>query len=127
MTYIADSETSIVRYMSLSKFYSIITDEALWFPRIDQFSDEYEGFAVVDIGTESADAFRKMSCASCWNEYQSESFPLWRIYLGGEQAGVAVVSKVGKLMSSIKNKYDKEHIEPYIVEYVDPRTKIDQI
>ncbi|MBK7095630.1 MAG: hypothetical protein IPH57_11470 [Saprospiraceae bacterium] len=97
---IVPDETPIIRYMSLSKFYSLLTSESLWFPRVDQFSDEFEGLAVINTPSEAADYFRKLSLVSCWNYFITESFPLWKIYLGNEPAGIGLVSTVGDFKES---------------------------
>lgn len=117
---VVPDNTPIIRYMSLSKFYSLLSSESLWFPRVDQFSDEYEGLAVIETPSSDADYFRKLSLVSCWNRFVTESFPLWKIYLGNEPAGIALVSTVGNFMKSLKNESDKANITPYLVQYVNP-------
>lgn len=117
---IMPDETLIIRYMSLSKFYALLSSESLWFPRVDQFSDEYEGFAVIDTYSSDADYFRKLSLVSCWNFFRTESFPLWKIYLGNEPAGIGLVSTVGDFMKSLSNNEDRDNITPYLVQYVNP-------
>lgn len=119
MGFIPPDETPIIRYMNLTKFFSMISCDAIWFTRLDQFSDEYEGLAVIQSKSDAAEYFRKLSLASCWNHFLSESFPLWKIYLNNEQAGVAIVSTVGDFMKSVKES-DKQHITPYQVRYVQP-------
>lgn len=120
---IPSDKTKIIRYMSLSKFYSLITSNTLWFPRPDQFTDEFEGFATIEINNKGADYFRKLSLISCWNEFESESFALWKIYLGNKQAGIGLVSTVGDFMQSITNDDDRDSITPYKVQYVNPNKK----
>lgn len=115
---VVPDETPIIRYMGLSKFYSLINSESMWFPRVDQFSDEYEGLAVLRNTNEAADGFRKASLVSCWNYFTSESFPLWKIYLGNEPAGVAVVSTVGDFKASIKDKKERGFLTSFQVQYV---------
>ncbi len=115
---VADNSLRIIKYMSLNKFYSLIIENALWFSRIDQFSDEYEGLAVIKASTSDVELFRKQSLVNCWNKYQSESFPLWKIYLGSDKAGVAIVSSVESLMNSIRDPEHRNRITPYIVRYI---------
>lgn len=124
---VVPDETPIIRYMSLSKFYSLLASQSLWFPRVDQFSDEYEGLAILDTPSEDADYFRKLSLVSCWNYFLTESFPLWKIYLGNEPAGIGLVSTVGDFKLSLKNEDDREHITPYQVQYVNPDETYDGI
>ena len=124
---IMPDDTPIIRYMSLSKFYSLLSSESLWFPRVDQFSDEYEGFAVIDTPSTDADYFRKLSLVSCWNLFKTESFPLWKIYLGNEPAGIGLVSTVGNFKNSLSNAEDRDNITPYLVQYVNPNETYDAI
>lgn len=125
--HVENNEVEIIRYLNLNKLYSMLISKEIRFSRLDKFSDEYEGLAVVDGMPESADYFRKRICASCWNRYKAESFALWKIYLGGDQAGVAIKSKVGYFMDSIKDKEVKNRIIPGRVFYVEHYKRFDLI
>ena len=120
---IVDDSTPIIRYMDLVKFLSLIRLESIHFTRPDKFSDQYEGLSTIDVDSDSfkyADTFRQMSVVSSWNHYQTESFPLWKIYLGGSKYGVAIISDVGSFKDSIISKSVLTSLMPYGVRYVAP-------
>src|SRR4029077_10331773 len=45
---------------------------------------------------------RDTTFVSCWSLGASESYPLWKIYLGGSRNGVAIRTTVGRLRSSLE-------------------------
>lgn len=120
---IAHDDSKIIRYMNLSKFYSIITDESIMFSRMDQYNDKYEGLAIVNSTDTSIEFFRKQSVVNCWNHFTKESYALWRIYLSKEETGVAIVSTVGDFKQSIKDLEVKNNIEALTVKYL-PHNKV---
>lgn len=111
----------VIRYMNLSKFINLLHSQTLWFASLDTFSDEYEGYAMLEKEAKASAAFetfRTWSLVSCWNKFITESFPLWKIYLGGDKIGVGIVSTVGGVKNSIISKEEKERIEGFQIEYV---------
>ncbi len=120
---ICGDTTPVIKYMDIVKFFNILFTNSLWFARLDQFSDSYEGFATVNIedsAKEVADRFRKRSIVSCWNHFRVESFPLWKIYLGGNKNGVAIISNVGLLKKSLINPENLGRLYAYGIDYVSP-------
>jgi hypothetical protein len=129
MATILDDSTKIIRYMNLSKFLDLLVNKSLWFASMHTFSDEYEGRALIREEYRNEDAvnfFRNISQVSCWNHFQTESFPLWKIYLGGDKIGVAIVSTIRAVKESISDENLIESIEAYAIEYVDPQDSSDQ-
>lgn len=115
---IALDGNQIIRYMNLSKFYSILTDNSIWFSRMDQFTDKYEGLAIVNTTSEDVEYFRKQSVVNSWNHFTKESYALWRIYLSKEESGIAIVSTVGDFLNSISDPKVKDFTDALVVRYV---------
>lgn len=108
----------INRYMNLDKFKQLLEQKAIWFNRLDNFSDKHEGRSVMDWQSEKGgikDWWRKSTLASCWNWDNDENFALWNIYLGDQSEGVCVVSTYNDFIDSMENR---GNIEGYFVKYV---------
>lgn len=112
--------TVIWRYRSFPQLLSLLEYGTLWFSRIDQFKDPYEGSvtehdAETRIQTHEAlsesnydeerlkkagENWRKSLYANCWHERAIESASFWEIYSRRGQA-VAIKSTVGSVLDSI--------------------------
>ena len=114
--------TVIWRYLSLTKFVSLLDRRALHFARADKLGDRFEGSmsranlamrpflfqAVPEPSRERlADQLSMLRRAqllrtflNCWTSEDHESVAMWRQYVG-DRDGVAVRSTVGQLMESI--------------------------
>ena len=108
------------RYLDLAKLVSLLKTRTLYFTRIDQFSDPYEGTTTPrtaeGIGeflrrngarsdlTEVLGFYensRKGTFVSCWHANEHESEAMWRLYCG-DHGGVAVRSTYGALLETIR-------------------------
>jgi len=109
------------RYMNLGRFLSMLWGTgdpqfqsgrgALYFSRIREFPDSYEGAHPSVYGLYPAD--RRQDCkrlydwvrlnaaVSCWHEGDDESVAMWRLYTAGVE-GVAIKTTVAKLTRSIQ-------------------------
>lgn len=112
----------IWRYLSFEKFVNLITNQTLFFSRIDKFPDQLEGTLPIknkerlvdeikniqltnlDLAKSYADreeiiisTYRSYSFANCWSKYDAESIALWKIYLNGTRFGVAIQTTYEKL------------------------------
>lgn len=128
--YIPDDDTEIIRYMDFSKFMNMITSKKLYFTKVTEFEDKYEGKmpegffknwkedsiksykGLMKVTDEKRNAY-----ASCWNDFEkTESYALWRIYTRPD-SGVAIKSSVGRLKKSLSDKnisiYKAKYIESY--------------
>jgi hypothetical protein len=110
----------INRYMSVDKFFSLIDNGAIWFNRLDNFSDEHEGRSIIEWITAEGDQdwWRKSTLASCWNWDYEENFALWNIYLNRQTEGICIVSTRDDFLSAIEESNDREEVEDYFVKYV---------
>ena len=97
------------RYMDFLKFVDLLQRSSLWFTRLDQFPDPYEGaltkptaefFAEVRSRTGfrggiNHEKFRKIRCVNCWHMSEYESAAMWELY--SKVAGVAIRSRITRL------------------------------
>lgn len=114
-----EDDAILWRYMSFSKFQSLITKSALYFCRIDCFEDLLEAtqpkgneiFTVsteepwygfyLNIVDEQLNIYKKMIYANCWHINSAENPEMWENYamLHGNE-GVAIKTTFEKLSSS---------------------------
>ena len=141
----------IWRYMGLEKFLDLITNNRIRFVRasllsdkrelslpLDQLeSDYYKTFADIDQSSskhqQAYEELRHMRdhvsqlkdqvFLNCWSIAQHESYALWKIYLGGAKAGIAIKSSVAALKKSFISSKDRT-VHMSRVDYIeDVRTK----
>jgi hypothetical protein len=122
------------RYMSFLKFVDLLQRRCLWFTRLDQFQDPYEGFLPEIISGRSGgeprtvqpdfayDSWRKTACANSWYMSDYESAAMWDLY--SKDGGVAVTSRVSRLEQSFPPDFDSGAWGLYgnAVKYVDFET-----
>ena len=109
-------DTSLWRYMSLSKFVALVQTKSLYFSSLLQFSDSWEGRGsptdklikllsgthpnVILAEEEFQDIQRKSVVVNCWHAADSESELMWRRYTN-YTTGVAIRTTVGALKNSL--------------------------
>lgn len=96
------------RYMDFPKFVSMLQQRALWFTRLDQFPDPYEGMLTKPTaeffeqtkwrGGVNYEKFRKFQCVNCWHMNDYESAAMWELY--SKTDGVAIRSRLSRLVQS---------------------------
>jgi hypothetical protein len=137
--------TVIWRYVGLDKFLDLLISQELYFSNAAKLSDKYEGlipkrnqdyllktFKNKGLSIEQAEFERQktlknihdlkaLTLLNCWTINQSESYALWKIYLGGSKSGVAIRTTVSKLTKAIKKGNDPYKEDIYIskVKYTD--------
>ena len=137
--------TVIWRYIGLDKFLDLLISQELYFSNAAKLSDKYEGlipkrnqdyllkaFKNKGLSNEQAEfekqktlkhihELKALTLLNCWTINQSESYALWKIYLGGSKSGVAIRTTVSKLTKAIKKGNDpyKEVIYISKVKYTD--------
>lgn len=122
--------TIVWRYIGLEKFLDLLTHHRLFFTNARNFTDGYEvslpanivaskrkelskkGLTGRDFEEELA-AFewtnrpmRDLTLVNCWSLGQDESYALWKIYLGGFRAGVAIRTNLSRLRKSLEGGND---------------------
>ena len=131
---IAPQDDAILwRYMSFTKFMSLLMQNALFFARADRLGDPFEG-SLSQLNIELSPAInkgipdkyikqlheyikdkRRFTLVNCWHESQIESDAMWKLYAPyGE--GIAVRTDFGSLKESLVGE-DIVHIGR--VNYVD--------
>ena len=109
-------DTSLWRYMSLSKFAALAQTQSLYFSSLLQFSDSWEGRGspndrlikllrgthpnVIPAEEEFQDIHRKSVVVNCWHTADSESELMWRRYTN-YTTGVAIRTTVGALKNAL--------------------------
>ena len=111
--------------MTLEKFLDLLVHKRLFFVNAGKLTDAYEvsiprkvikkkkndlrktGLSDRDLDEEIAafewqhSPMRKLTLVNCWSFGRYESYALWKIYLGGSKAGVAIRSSVSRLKKAI--------------------------
>ncbi len=137
--------TVIWRYLGLDKFLDLIVSSELFFTNAAKMTDKYEGripkrnqesllkqlkkegisLKEAEIESQVAlhqiNSLRELTLLNCWTISQHESYALWKIYLGGAKAGIAIKTTVGKLTRAIKSGKDPYDESIFIskVDYTD--------
>jgi len=123
---IPHGNTVIWRYVGLDKFLDLLVSQELFFSNAAKMSDKYEGLIPKrnqdyllksiknnGLSLEAAEherqirlkeihSLKELTLLNCWTISQSESYALWKIYLGGSKSGVAIRTTVSKLERAIK-------------------------
>lgn len=125
------------KYMSLSKFIYMLMKQKLYFSRLDQFEDVFEAMVpqhsiskivpnAIDI-LKQQESFRKRSTiirlityASCFHINEYESAAMWKLY--ADNAGIAIQTRVGKLISALER--EKEDVYIGKVNYIDEKSEV---
>ena len=100
------------RYMDFVGFVDLLQRHALWFTRLDQFKDPYEGFLTKPTaeffaqvrsrtgfrGGVNQENWRRVHCVNCWSMREYESAAMWDLY--SKEAGVAIRSRISRIEHS---------------------------
>lgn len=91
------------RYMSFAKFAWLIATGYLYFSRLDQHTDEWEGLvSTKPENIQNRKYIRFTKYINCWHINNSESDAMWKLY-GPLGETVAIKSTVGALKRSLKS------------------------
>lgn len=127
---------AIWRYINLEKFESMLKEKALFFCRVDRFSDPYEGSIPKKIAEYRIEPFKSISeksnlipnqqkaqerikilsnahrqirknhIVNCWHINNTENDSMWRLYLKSN-GGVAIKTTVRRLLNSLSTTNEK--------------------
>lgn len=125
-------KTIIWRYMSLSKFLSLINNEELYFARHDKFFDAQEGilsdpdksfFDSKVPGISSRMKCENLGCTyiNCWIMSDTEQYLMLTAYSSIDE-GIAIKTTVGNLIDSL-DPNDKRSIYISDVNYIDYKSQ----
>ncbi len=132
-----DPKDIVRRYLDLPKYIQLLRSSALYFPRVDQFPDKFEGVLPPGISKVVDDAqskgegdhsskswyeqLRTGAYVSCWSSGTIDNMGLWQLY-GTASAGVAVATTIGELIRACCNWGESVRIHKvqYINHFVNP-------
>lgn len=118
----AEKNTVIWRYMNFVSFYSIVISKALYFKRIDKYTDKLEGTIfkktveelykrrldypfTKDVEARKAaeneklniETYKAWTLSNSWIISEDENYLMWKTYLDGHKEGIAIKTTVSKL------------------------------
>jgi hypothetical protein len=129
---IPDGNVKIWRYMDFTKFASMLMNKALFFCRVSELDDPWEGSysRKTFIWREDASSidgvpirklrhkeFRHRVLVNCWSISDCESAALWKVY-SKNNYGVALQSTFNRLRKSFDSKADN-YVHAWKVRYID--------
>ena len=110
------------RYMSFTKFVSLLTKNALFFSRADKLGDPFEGsLSPINIASrpemykdkpeeqqkligEMIKDLCRLTLVNCWHKNQYESDAMWKLYSGIED-GIAIKTDFQSLSESLQGSH----------------------
>jgi hypothetical protein len=135
-----DENIKIWRYMDFTKFLSFVDKKTLFFTRIDQLEDKFEGrftkyFLNPEIEEKATpdekenlrryrihsaklnEGDRTTLAVNCWHMNEYESAAMWKLYAKSDE-GIAIQSTYSKLLNSF---YDSDDYMLFVgtVKYID--------
>jgi hypothetical protein len=118
-------DQKIWRFMDFTKYVDLLQKRALYFCRLDNFEDPYEGaFPTNQVEQpqvlETTNHVRQFNFVNCWHMNEGESAAMWSIYLINHN-GVAIQSNFERLRDSFAAT--EEDVFLSIVKYHDYRQK----
>ncbi len=129
--------TTIWRYMTFTKLLAMLNEEALYFCRLDQLNDRWEGVFPKDMlkywsnalsstlnGSKKPSSLKEWLTThlipthfiSCWYMSDYESDAMWRLYTTHDE-GIAIKSTIGSLKKTLE--LSQERIWIGRVKYID--------
>ena len=131
--------------MGLDKFLDLLTQQRIYFTNARNFTDGYEvslpqnivrkkrkdlkqeGLTGRDLEEELAvfewkhQPMRELTLVNCWSIGRYESYALWKIYLAGAKAGIAVRTNISRIKKAIEKGTNSYQEDIYIgkVKYTD--------
>lgn len=101
---------TVWRYMSFAKFVWLIAKESLYFSRLDQHDDWWEGLLPRNWNIEDRKYVRFTKYINCWHMNNNESDAMWKLYGNSTGETVAIKTTVDGLIKSL----EKSAIPVYI-------------
>lgn len=123
-----ERNNAVYKYLTLPKFISLLTYQALWFSKLNHLEDKLEGMIpglskflpfINYMCTDNERGGRELTVVSCWFMNDSESIKMWEEYSSLEE-GIVIKSTPHKLIKSIA-RFTETNIPTVLgkVEYVD--------
>ncbi len=120
------------RYHDLPKFLHLIQTGTLYFARLTDFEDPYEGYRPImnylgrrrNKEQQHTDTRRLNVVVNCWCWNESENAALWTIY-GRASSGIAVLTSYRKLVSLLPSSVFLGFV--HYLDYFDPTEYMDRL
>lgn len=116
-------EQKIWRYMDLTKFIHLLTHEYIYFHKVSEFQDKYEGSLTPRDLEKCSPSLAEMTATqrewffvSCWHINDSESNAMWQIY-GKHSECIAIQTDFKTLKECFSETYNDE-VEFSKVKYI---------
>jgi hypothetical protein len=90
------------RYMPFANFVWVIAMESLYFSRLDQHDDSWEGLLPKNWSIEQRKYARFTKYVNCWHMNGTESNAMWKLYGNSTGETVAIKTTVGRLINALK-------------------------
>ncbi len=100
-------QTELWRYMDLARFLALIDQKGLYFSRLHELVDTWEGaWSASDplfrrdpeyMQLAASQLTSSVPLVSCWHENETESVAMWKLYVSGKE-GVAIKTNVSSLI-----------------------------
>lgn len=136
-------DAKIWRHMDFEKYKSLISRKSLYFARLHEFEDHFEGsFCATKIlksdfkhpnisesdkavWKQNVEENKKYMAVNCWHLSEYESDAMWKIYAKDDK-GIAIQSTYGCLCEALQNANKKLHYPQQInrVKYIDHFTEL---
>ena len=123
-------DATLWRYMSFTKFASLIAKNGLFFVRVDHLKDPYEGSLGLPNFTENPDGFpfkarsfewmKNIHVVNCWHENEHESEAMWSLYSNIDD-GIAVRTNFRSLADSLVCESPVEISRVFYLDYEQDR------
>jgi hypothetical protein len=119
-------EATLWRYMTLGRLISLLSHQALYFCRVDELQDVFEGrlpkptYDLTDPHLRTAyEDTRVSTILSCWSIGEHESVALWKTYVAHGE-GVALRSTFARLRDSFRpvGLFEEARVHIGLVRYV---------
>lgn len=105
-------KTTIWRYMSFGQLSWLLSQGKLYFSRLDQHEDGWEGFMPRNWSKGNSRYIRFTAYINCWHMNGCESDAMWKCYGNPYGETVAIKTTVGKLIRAL----EKSPIDTFIGE-----------
>jgi len=119
-------DAQVWRYLSLATFIDILQNGHMFFPRLQNFEDPYEGSMPMAVRNylnrslfpqddliEELESEIKTACVGCWHINNGESAAMWKLY--AHKSGVAIQSSLRRLGTGFRY----EDLTMGCVDYID--------
>lgn len=110
-----NEDIKVWKYMDLWKFDDLLSTKCLFFSRIDEFDDSFEGRSSNELHS-FFETWKERTYANCWNQNDCESNLMWKVYVEDffkcpeHSKGIVIQSSFTRLCQCFKNSKIDQYI-----------------